>query len=343
MAETTQEGAVESTVLELSPATYHQYVSLLIERMIGESLPELAGIIRLRGRLTDPGQPRGNRYFAVKIVDDGGHQAKADIPASLIQGRGVFPGQRVVVVGRVSVRSSQYGLEVKIDATDLYPAVREEAQQSALSDQGRMTIERLRTMPIARNAFPTLMPIAVTLIQSSSAQAQVSRDCRVELDKVGDGLVITPVPINILDPVAIAQAIRTAEADIVLVIRGGGDSNDFAVFEDPRVMQALAECPAHRVIGLGHSGNSTLSDLYCDHVANTPAQAGAYIRERIENRKRRMEELRRRDDEVRSRIATLSCELDATKRQAIVAEHRIPVWVLLVAVAVTFVGTLLVV
>ena len=54
---------------EFSPATLAQYVDLLLNRLVKESLPELAGMVRVRGRLTDPGRPSGRYHYGVKVVD----------------------------------------------------------------------------------------------------------------------------------------------------------------------------------------------------------------------------------------------------------------------------------
>lgn len=314
-----------STFAEFSPATYHQFVSLLIEKMAAESLPELVGIIRLRGQLNNPGAAKGNQFYGVKISDDGGAQAKADIPSSLILGRGVQAGQQVVVTGRVAIRSSQYGVEARLVATDIQ-LLEEQAVRTVDSDQGRITIERLRSLPAVRNGFPAVDPIRLTLIQSSSAQVRVAMDAQSELEKVGDFLQITPVPINMLDPVAIARAIRQATADIVMVIRGGGASEDFAVFDDPRVIQSFAECRAHRVVGLGHSGNGCLLDLLADAVANTPGQAGCYVREKIEMRLRHRQEVLLQNKELKEKLQKLEAENEEAKMRITLSAKKIPAW-----------------
>ena len=322
----------QSTFTEFSPATYHQFVSLLIEKMAAESLPELVGIIRLRGRLNDPGAAKGNQFYGVKISDDGGAQAKADIPSSLILGRGIQAGQQVVLTGRVAIRSSQYGVEARLIATDIQ-LLEEPAARTVDSDQGRITIERLKNLPAVRNGFPTSDPIRLALIQSSSAQARVAMDAQSELEKVGGFLEVTPVPINMLDPVAIARAIRQANADIVMVIRGGGASEDFAVFDDPRVVQAFAECRAHRVVGLGHSGNGCLLDLLADAVANTPGQAGCYVREKIEMRLRRRQEILAQDKDLKDLLQRLKAENEDIKMRLSLNAKKMPAW-LLVAIGV---------
>lgn len=331
-----------SQFADVSPGTLQQFTTLLLERLAASELPELGGMIRLHGRWTDPGRPSGKSYYGAKIVDDGGSQAKVEILASLVASRGVLTGHLVIATGRLAVRSTNYGLEVRLVATDIELGDQEQAAKTEVAQQGRMTIERLRSIPMRRVPFPDRDSVSVTLIHSNSAAAQVTQDCMAELSKLGDSVGVFPVKVNMLDPVAIATAIRDANSDdIVMIIRGGGDAADFEVFDDPRVVTALSSQQAHRVVGLGHTGNATLLDLFCDFSANTPAQAGAYVRERVQQRQRllgdagkdlrlakeRMEALEKERNTAQAQLQTAS-ELLAK------AKGGVPAWAVAVAFAV---------
>lgn len=331
-----------SQFADVSPGTLQQFTTLLLERLAASELPELGGMIRLHGRWTDPGRASGKSYYGAKIVDDGGSQAKVEILASLVASRGVLPGHLVIATGRLAVRSTNYGLEVRLVATDIELGDQEQAAKTEVAQQGRMTIERLRSIPMRRVPFPDRDSVSVTLIHSNSAAAQVTQDCMAELSKLGDSVGVFPVKVNMLDPVAIATAIRDANSDdIVMIIRGGGDAADFEVFDDPRVVTALSSQQAHRVVGLGHTGNATLLDLFCDFSANTPAQAGAYVRERVHQRQRllgdagkdlrlakeRMEALEKERNTAQAQLQTAS-ELLAK------AKGGVPAWAVAVAFAV---------
>ena len=331
-----------SQFADVSPGTLQQFTTLLLERLAASELPELGGMIRLHGRWTDPGRASGKSFYGAKIVDDGGAQAKVEILASLVASRGIVPGHQVIATGRLAVRSTNYGLEVRLVATDIQLGDQEQAARSEVSQQGRMTLERLRSIPMRRVPFPDRDCVSVTLIQSTSAVAQVSLDCMAELSKLGESIGVFPVKVNMLDPVAVASAIRDANADdIVMIIRGGGDAADFEIFDDPRVVTALSSQQAHRVVGLGHTGNATLLDLVADFSANTPAQAGAYVRERVQQRQRllgeagkelrvakeRMESLVKERNTAQSQLQTASELLEKAKGGA-------PIWVVPVAFAI---------
>ncbi len=144
-----------------------------------------------------------------------------------------------------------------------------------------------------------------------------------------------------LDPVAIATAIRDAAADVVVIIRGGGSSQDFEVFDDVRVIVALAEQRAHRVVGLGHSGNTSLLELVADVTANTPAQAGTYIRERVQHRQRMLGDAGRELRLAKERAENLEKERNIAQSQLQTASELlakaqggVPYW----AVAAAFVA-----
>ena len=331
-----------SQFADVSPGTLQQFTTLLLERLAASELPELGGMIRLHGRWTDPGRASGKSYYGAKIVDDGGSQAKVEILASLVASRGVLPGHLVIATGRLAVRSTNYGLEVRLVATDIELGDQEQAAKTEVAQQGRMTIERLRSIPMRRVPFPDRDSVSVTLIHSNSAAAQVTQDCMAELSKLGDSVGVFPVKVNMLDPVAIATAIRDANSDdIVMIIRGGGDAADFEVFDDPRVVTALSSQQAHRVVGLGHTGNATLLDLFCDFSANTPAQAGAYVRERVQQRQRLLgdagKDLRlakERMEALEKERNTAEAQLQTASELLAKAKGGVPAWAVAVAFAV---------
>ena len=79
----------------------------------------------------------------------------------------------------------------------------------------------------------------------------------------------------------LTRAIRTANADIIALIRGGGSDEQFSIFENPDMLRAWSEKRAYRVRGIGHSGNSTALDLLSDFAATTKAAAGTHIAEAL--------------------------------------------------------------
>ncbi len=91
-------------------------------------------------------------------------------------------------------------------------------------------------------------------------------------------LFLYPTPVQGEGAAAsIAEAIRIAgvrrEADILLVVRGGGSIEDLWSFNEEIVARALADCPLPTISGIGHESDVTIADLAADLRAATPTAA----------------------------------------------------------------------
>lgn len=139
----------------------------------------------------------------------------------------------------------------------------------------------LQSLKPSRNTFPLLPTVSVDVIHSSASSAQVDEDFYNGLGEQAGRCKINAVPIRITSAKEIAAAIQASEAKLLVIIRGGGPDADFAVFNDAEVLSALAEKKSYRVMGIGHSGNTTMVDLIADFSARVPAEAGAHIRDHL--------------------------------------------------------------
>ncbi len=83
--------------------------------------------------------------------------------------------------------------------------------------------------------------------------------------------------------------------DGLCLLRGGGDPDSFATWNDPRLVTALLHCGKPFYAALGHSSDLTLVDKYADESFATPSDFGASYAEAWKERERRKWENRRYD------------------------------------------------
>lgn len=77
-------------------------------------------------------------------------------------------------------------------------------------------------------------------------------------------------------PPSIIKAIEEAEyidCDLIIITRGGGGSDDIAVFNEEKVIRAIARSSVPTIVAIGHEKNVTLAELAADLRCSTPTAA----------------------------------------------------------------------
>lgn len=249
------------------------------------------------GELRDKGYPA----FYVLLHGDT-DSVNLTLRKDVAERAGVRQGDYVRAVGVITTRLNQktdQRLEFRIEVSAISAVDRPE-------DLGRRR-EQEDKYALIRNAqrvsFPQRERITVTLLHSRSDQ--VSADFEHGLGALPN-VAVEKVPVAMDDPQAIARAITGADGHVLALIRGGGPEEQFRVFEEYVVMEALAhKTGTYRVLGLGHTAHQTLLDAVCDHVAKTPSFAGSHIR-----------------DEVRASSATARLQHENAKLSGVVMDLR---------------------
>lgn len=236
-------------------------------------------------------------------------------------------GDLVEVVAYPVVNVFRGTVSVQFELVDVKPA-----ESRAGRDQRKIVqsnLAALQALKPKRNPFPIGDKLAVDLIYSRASTAQVDADFLGGLGEEGDRFEVRRLPVRITSAAEIAQAVSESKAPVLVIIRGGGADSDFQVFNDAAVLNALAEKKSYRVVGLGHSGNTSLTDLVADYSASVPADAGVHIRDQFRQLNGWMEhfeaQIERHEEELVKRkrlLEGLNQKLEEEKRSAQVAHEQ---------------------
>ena len=212
-------------------------------------------------------------------------------------------GADVVAVGNVGTfeKKSRYQLVVYLveqGGVGRLHAVYEELKRR-LDDEGLFALARKRPLP--------KYPFSVGLISSRTANG--AGDFLAQAASLAPQVAITLFETPVQGENAAPEIVRAIERasraplDLVVIARGGGSYEDLFVFNDERVVRALARCPHPTVSAIGHEADVTLTDSVADVRAATPSAAAQTV-------------LPRRAELMRT-IAALAGTLDRTLGRAV--------------------------
>jgi exodeoxyribonuclease VII large subunit len=92
------------------------------------------------------------------------------------------------------------------------------------------------------------------------------------------------------------QDFGVSDAEVIFICRGGGAKTELAIFDSPQVLDAIASSPIPLIVGVGHSTDTTATDLVCYASLPTPSAAADWLiaRRQDAQRERASEDLTRR-------------------------------------------------
>ncbi len=183
-------------------------------------------------------------------------------------------GDQVIALGTVKVypQRSSYQLTVwqVLPSGDGLKALLYRHLRQRLASEGLFDPEFKRPLP----ALPQTIAVV------SSPQAAAWGDIQRSLRQHHPGLHILFSAATVQGdtaPASIVAAIDRVAADgraeVLILARGGGASEDLECFDDERVVRAVANCPIPVVTGIGHQRDESLADLAADLCAHTPTAA----------------------------------------------------------------------
>ena len=119
----------------------------------------------------------------------------------------------------------------------------------------------------------------------SSIQAAGYADFIKIINERWGGLEITVAHTQVQGISASDQIIRAIDffnsqselPDVITIIRGGGSNDDLAVFNDEKLVRAVANSRVPIITGIGHEIDESLCDLAADFAASTPSNVAQIL------------------------------------------------------------------
>jgi exodeoxyribonuclease VII large subunit len=183
-------------------------------------------------------------------------------------------GEQLIVLGSIRVypQRGQYQLSIwqALPAGEGLQALRYRQLRNRLEAEGLFDEQRKRSLP----THPQI--IAIVTSPQAAAWGDIQRTLRYRYP--GLRVLLSPAQVQGEQaPASIVAAIERVERDgraqLLILSRGGGASEDLACFNDERVVRSLAECSIPVLTGIGHQRDESLADLVADACAHTPTAA----------------------------------------------------------------------
>lgn len=232
------------------------------------------GTLWLQGELSNFSRPgSGHFYFTLK-------DSRSQIRCAMFKGRNRYVdfnpqnGDAVLVRGKLSLYAPRGDFQLIVEhmepegAGKLQAAF--EATKRALADKGwfdqseKQPLPRLpQTIGIVSSPTGAALRDVLQVLRRRYRQARV-----IIYPTLTQGKDAAP---NIVR--ALAQANSRNEADVLLLVRGGGSLEDLWAFNELSVAAAIRESQLPIVAGIGHEVDLTISDLVSDLRAPTPSAA----------------------------------------------------------------------
>lgn len=257
------------TILSVSGIT--RYLQTLIEQ--DDQLVQ----VWLTGEVSNAYRHRSGLFFTLQDPDEDA-MVQCVIWNAYLDKLAMVPesGEQVIVLGRIRLypQRGQYQLTVWqiLPAGEGLRSLRYQQLRQRLEAEGMFAPERKRPIPVHPRS------IAVVTSPQAAAWGDIQRTLRSRYP----GLQILLSPSLVQGDQAaesIAAAIARVEADgraeVLILARGGGASEDLACFNDERVVRAIAQCRIPVIAGIGHQRDETLADLVADCFAHTPTAAAS--------------------------------------------------------------------
>lgn len=247
-------------------------------------------------------------------------------------------GEQVIVLGSIRLYPGrgQYQLTVwqSLPAGEGLLALRYRQLRDFLQAEGLFDIKRKKPLP------PHPQTIAVVTSQAAAAWG----DMQKTLGQRYPGLHVLFSPATVQGeqaPASIVKAIERVEqdgrAEVLILARGGGATEELACFNDERVVRAIALSSIPIITGIGHQRDESLADLVADAYAHTPTAAAEQVvpeltklyaehRERLQALQRaatgQIDSVQNRLNRLQSRLQSLPLEQQIQQQKQLISWQK---------------------
>jgi exodeoxyribonuclease VII large subunit len=191
-------------------------------------------------------------------------------------------GTQVLAFGSIAVYAPhgkyQFQVQQVLPLGEGLQALRERKLRLRLASEGLFDLDRKQPLPYH--------PRTIAVVTSPTAAAWGDIQRTILSRYPGLRVLLSPATVQgELAPQTIVRAIDRvlldARAEVIILARGGGATEDLGCFNDEAVVRAIAECPIPIVTGIGHERDESLADLAADARASTPTAAAALVVPRL--------------------------------------------------------------
>ena len=193
-------------------------------------------------------------------------------------------GTQVLAFGNISVYAPhgkyQFQVQQVLPLGEGLQALRLQRIRHRLSAEGLFDLDRKQPLPTH--------PQTIAVVTSSTAAAW--GDIQQTLLSRYPGVLVLLSPATVQGETApksieraISRVILDGRAEVLILARGGGATEDLSCFNSEIVVRAIAQCPIPIVTGIGHERDESLADLAADIRATTPTAAATIVVPDIED------------------------------------------------------------